>query len=187
MTCDPAGHDWDDRMRAALAGDDAAYRMLLTAIARAARPVIRAGLVRAGRGNADAEDIVQEVLLAVHLKRHTWDRARPLRSWINAILRYKLIDALRRRGFHDAIAIDEVAPFLPYADSEPRERPDTVRLLSALPARDREIVQRVFFEGQSAKEAGAALGIDAGTLRVALHRAVKKLAALYRAQETIET
>ena len=63
--------DLSEMMRAASRGDDAAYRRALELISRWLRPVVLRGLARAGRGREDAEDIVQETLLAVHLKRDT--------------------------------------------------------------------------------------------------------------------
>ena len=65
-------------MRAANRGDDGAYRQLLTALVPRVRAAVRAGLARSGRGGADPEDVVQETLLAIHLKRQTWDEAQPL-------------------------------------------------------------------------------------------------------------
>ena len=57
---------------------------------------------------------MQETLLAMHLKRDTWDEAQPLEPWLRAIARHKLADHLRRRGFRDHVDIDD------YADS-PRQ------------------------------------------------------------------
>ena len=54
-------------------------------------------LVRAGLGAHEAEDLVQEILIGLHGKRHTWDSARPLLPWLHAITRYKLIDFTRHR------------------------------------------------------------------------------------------
>src|SRR5437868_3878566 len=85
-------------MRSALAGDDAAYRRLLGAVAPVLRANARRALVRAGQPADQAEDIVQDILLAVHLKRHTWDVKAPFAPWLFAIARNKLIDNLRRRG-----------------------------------------------------------------------------------------
>ena len=61
------------------------------------RALVRKGLTRAGRSVDDCEDIVQEALLAVHLKRHTWDHSQPLEPWVRAIAGYKLVEHLRRR------------------------------------------------------------------------------------------
>ena len=90
-----------------------AYRALLEALAPVLRAMAKNGLARAGAGNADAEDVVQEILLAIHLKRQTWMSDQPFTPWLNAIARHKLIDVLappraaRRsadRGFDRSIA-----------------------------------------------------------------------------------
>ena len=67
--------EWAGLMRAANAGDQAAYQRLLLSMAPWLRAIARRGLAR--WGDADAEDVVQETLLAIHLKRHTWDETRP--------------------------------------------------------------------------------------------------------------
>src|SRR5262245_11658890 len=93
-TADAEGH-WTMLMEQSLEGDCAAYHRLLTLLAPALRRVVRA---RAGSAGLDAEDVVQEVLLALHLKRNTWVRGTPVAPWVTAIARNKLVDAHRRRG-----------------------------------------------------------------------------------------
>src|SRR5271155_5535125 len=95
---DPGDDKWAPMMRAALAGDEAAYRRLLEEIGRVVRVKARGALSRARVGDADIEDVVQETLLAIHLKRQTWDGGLRLAPWGNAIARHKIIDAMRRRG-----------------------------------------------------------------------------------------
>src|SRR5690606_37442856 len=94
-------------------GDGRAYRQLLDALALRLRPVVRRGLARAGRPELDGEDIVQETLLAVHLKRQTWDETQPLMPWVHAIAHYKLVDTLRRRGFREHLPIETMEATLP--------------------------------------------------------------------------
>src|SRR5579863_5446757 len=89
---------WAAQMRAALAGDETAYRRLLADIGRAIRPSIRGAFSRTRLGDGDIEDVVQETLLAVHLKRQTWDPGQRISPWVAAIARHKTIDAMRRRG-----------------------------------------------------------------------------------------
>ena len=89
---------WAQMMRGAIAGDAALYRRLLEEIGVAVRAMARRGLARTGIGNADVEDIVQETLLAIHLKRQTWDSEARLAPWVYTIARHKIIDAMRRRG-----------------------------------------------------------------------------------------
>src|SRR5271156_4582777 len=89
---------WSEMMRASIAGDEGAYRRLLEDIGRSVRTMARSAFARARVGDADIEDAVQETLLAIHLKRHTWDPGQPLAPWVYAIARHKVVDAMRRRG-----------------------------------------------------------------------------------------
>jgi RNA polymerase sigma-70 factor (ECF subfamily) len=168
---------WSDLMRAANAGDAEAYHRLLRTIAAALRPLIRRGLARAGRPAADVEDVVQEVLLAVHLKRHTWDSARPVEPWVHAIARYKIVDALRRRTGRFDLSIDEFSETLAADEPEPAASDREVeRHLARLPAGQRTVVQIIAVEGMSIAEAAGRLDMKPGAVRVALHRGLAALA-----------
>ena len=117
----------------------------------------------------------------MHLKRETWDEAQPLEPWVRAIARYKLADHLRRRGFHDHVDIDDYADSLASpAAVDSADTVDSRRLLAGLPERQRRIVEEVSIEGRRAAEVAARLGMSEGAVRVALHRALKALAAAYR-------
>jgi RNA polymerase sigma-70 factor (ECF subfamily) len=83
-------------MLASLDGDAVSYQALLHQVSRRLRAYYKGKLARFGRGAAETEDLVQEALLAIHFKRHTYDLAEPLTPWVHAIARYKLIDFLRR-------------------------------------------------------------------------------------------
>ena len=74
-------------MRAANAGDETAYRRLLEALAPFLRQIVQRSFARAGFGNSDVEDVVQEILLAIHLKRQTWDKDQAITPWVSAIAR----------------------------------------------------------------------------------------------------
>ena len=163
-------------MRAANAGDQTAYRRALERIAKLLRARVRRGLAKIGRGPEDAEDIVQEALLAVHLKRQTWDADKPVEPWVAAIARYKLVDHLRRRGFHNHVDIDEIADTLAAVPDETAAAIDRDHLLSALPERQRQIVEAFSIEGLSAREVSDRMGMTEGAVRVALHRALKRMA-----------
>ena len=168
---------WSGWMRAALTGDEVAYRTLLEALAAPLRATARHRLARAGSGDGDVEDIVQETLLAIHLKRHTWRSAEPIGPWIAAIARNKLIDVLRRRGRHAELPIDEELEESLMADVEDSGASiDIGRMLSVLGDRQREIVRMVSIEGHSARDAAQKLGMTEGALRVALHRSLRALA-----------
>src|SRR4029078_613849 len=104
---------WVEWMRAANAGDEIAYRRLLEALAPLLRQVVRRCFAHSGFGNCDVEDVVQETLLAIHLKGQTWDEDEALTPWVTAIARHKLIDSLHRRGRHIELPIDDLIDVLP--------------------------------------------------------------------------
>jgi len=175
---------WGVLMRAALAGNAVAYEALLSELGRSLRVYVRNLLSRSGHGNADVEDVVQETLLAVHLKRGSWNPELPFAPWVNAIVRYKVIDALRRQGRRVSVPIDALAETLSAPESVSEDASDVDRLLHRLPARQHKIVRAISIEGKTPTEVGLALGLSEGNVRVILHRALKHLAAGLRSKKS---
>jgi RNA polymerase sigma-70 factor, ECF subfamily len=173
--------EWAALMRAAIDGDAASYRQLLESLSHSLRAATRRGFALAGAAPNDVEDVVQETLLAVHLKRHTWNADQPLGPWVRAIARHKLIDALRRRGRRIEVPIEAVLDFL--AADEPRsdlDRQDAERLVNGLRGRQQAIVRAISIEGQSIREVAERFDMNEGAVRVALHRGLKALADMHR-------
>ena len=102
-------------MLASLNGDAASHRQLLDKLSRHLRAYYKRKLAQLGRSQEEAEDLVQESLLAIHLKRHTYDTDALLTPWVHAVARYKLIDYLRRSRVSGSElpieAADEVTAF----------------------------------------------------------------------------
>lgn len=168
-----------------MAGDATAYARLLKALAAPLRAAARRGLDRAGKGDADAEDIVQETLLAIHRKRHTWNEDAPLGPWVRAIARNKLIDALRRRGRRIEIPIEDFTDLLPDTAEQPSGIVgDVARNLGGLPDRQRDVVRAIAVEGVSISETAVRLAVSEGAVRVALHRGLAAIAIKLREAES---
>jgi len=173
---------WAARMRASLEGDEAAYRSLLGEIGRAIRPTVRAAFARARLGDGDIEDVMQETLLAIHLKRQTWDPAQKLTPWVLAITRHKVVDALRRRGLRRTEPIEDFEAALAAPEAaDPHARSDVERLMESLSPRARDIVRSISLEEQSISATAMRLGMTEVAVRVALHRALKALGAAWKA------
>ncbi len=170
-------------MTAALDGDAAAYRALLQDIAPAVRATVRRGFGSGlgGGFGAEVEDAVQETLLAIHLKRHTWRIGEPIGPWIGAIARHKTIDAMRRRGRRLEVALDGLVEE-PEAETSERDqdRRDAQRLMAGLNPRQQDIVRSISLDGRTVRETAQRLEMTEVAVRVTLHRALKALAALYR-------
>ena len=173
--------EWTGLMRLAISGDSAAYQRLLKAVTPVLRAAARRGLARAGQPVDQSEDIVQDILLAVHLKRHTWDANAPFAPWLFAIARNKLIDALRRRGRRVFVNIDDFAETIPDEPAaETVSANEISTLLETLPQRQREVLQSIAVESASIKDTAAKFAMSEGAVRVALHRALTGLTAKLR-------
>ena len=173
--------EWTGLMRLAVSGDDTAYHRLLKAVTPVLRAAARRGLARSGQPVDQSEDIVQDILLAVHLKRHTWDAEAPFGPWLFAIARNKLIDALRRRGRRVFVNIDDFAetiPSEPVAEIAPAG--EVAAQLQSLPARQREVLQSIAVDSASIRDTATKFAMSEGAVRVALHRGLASLTARLR-------
>ena len=171
-------------MFAGLGGDAVAYRSLLDRLSSRLRAYFKRKLVRFGRGATEAEDLVQEVLLAIHLKRHTYDTGEPLTPWVHTIARYKLIDYLRRTRTAATMPLDEESEAMAHDDNASAESShDIRRLLGRLPEKVRCSIECVKLEGRSVAEAAERCGISESGVKINIHRGLRTLAT-FIARET---
>ncbi|TPK57615.1 MULTISPECIES: sigma-70 family RNA polymerase sigma factor [unclassified Mesorhizobium] len=164
-------------MRAAIAGDERAYADFLHRTAALVRGFARRKIVK---GGVDPEDVVQETLLAIHVKRHTWRQDAPVLPWVYAIARFKLIDAFRRRGRRIEIDVDGIAETFAEPETETVSERDINRALDGLPPAQRSVVSSVSVEGRSIGDTAAKFGISETAVRVSLHRGLAAIAKRFR-------
>ncbi len=131
----------------------------------------------------ETEDLVQETLLAIHLKRHTYDITVPLTPWIYAIARYKLIDLFRRRSGRDDLTdtLENDAEIFTESDNETIEsRKDLTQLLNRLPERLRTPIILTKLQGLSVREAAQAANMSVSAIKIGVHRGLRALAEIVR-------
>ena len=161
----------------AQAGDRGAYGLLL----RSVTPWLRSLARRAGIEGSDIEDAVQDVLLAIHTVRHTFDPTRPFAPWLAGVARYRLTDRLRRQGRRLAreTAFEPEHETFPSEDSNSVETQQEYRRLreaiARLPSGQRQAIEYLKMQELSLKETAALTGQSETALKVAVHRAIKKL------------
>jgi RNA polymerase sigma-70 factor (ECF subfamily) len=165
--------------RAAIAGDERAYADFLHRIAALIRGFVRRKIVQ---GGVDPEDVVQETLLAIHVKRHTWREDAPVLPWVYAIARFKLIDAFRRRGRRIEVEIDEIAETFAEPEAETVSDRDINRALDGLPPAQRSVVSSISVDGHSIGETAVKLGISETAVRVSLHRGLAAISKRFGRQ-----
>jgi len=160
----------------ALAGDRTGYRTFLVELADHLRRFLRK---RMASMPEEIEDLVQELLWAIHNQRHTYDATRPLTAWVQAIARYKLIDLIRRRARREALhePIEGRDDLFAAADIDAAEaRHDLATILWELPARQRMVIWRVKISGDTVAETAARAGMTESAVKVGIHRGLNALA-----------
>ena len=174
----------EERLRSlmlqSLAGDAATYRIFLDQLTLHLRSYLRR---RLGGLPDEVEDLLQELLLAVHNKRHTYDPKQPLTAWVQAIARYKLVDLLRRRSRSDVLTdpLDEDDQvFATTANDAAEAQYDVAKLLRGLPDRQRLPILYVKIKGASVTDTAIRTGMSESAVKVGIHRGLKALAERIR-------
>ncbi|MFN4020176.1 MAG: sigma-70 family RNA polymerase sigma factor [Erythrobacter sp.] len=160
-------------MAAMQQGDSAAANVLLTEAGMWLERYFRR---RVPPGHID--DLVQEVLIALHTKRASWDPARPFLPWLAAIARYRWVDHLRRAYREAGEHLDDNSGAQDSDEDVVLARVSLDRLIAQLPSGQAQAIELVKIEGLSIEEASQRSGQSASLVKVNIHRGLKKLAAL---------
>jgi RNA polymerase sigma-70 factor (ECF subfamily) len=178
--------EWSSLMARAQSGDRDAYRRLLNQII----PFLRALAAKHHKQKADVEDTMQDILLTVHMVRHTYDPARPFAPWLVAIAARRIVDRLRKQGRSRAREIT-LGPqhetfAAPAANIEESMwgRRALLQAVESLPVGQRQAITMLKLGEMSLQEASARSGMSRASLKVATHRGIKALRKLLKARIT---
>lgn len=168
--------DWSILMARAQDGDAAAYRKLLVGISPYVRSLARGYF----QNPSDAEDALQDVLITIHVLRATYDPLRPFGPWLKTIANRKIIDRLRVVGRHRKRETRFTDDLLDIAQPDDHsdlalKETDTAQLLNHLPYGEAQALRLTKLEGLSLEQASAASGQSIVAIKVATHRALKRL------------
>jgi RNA polymerase sigma-70 factor (ECF subfamily) len=176
-----AGRDeWSALMVAAQNGHGGAYRRLLAEISDWLRLYFQRRLP-----HGDVDDAVQETLLAVHRRRHTYDARYPLGAWMAAIAKRKWIDQLRSIGRRPT---EELPEDLAVGDHEASVTSASVleRLLSELRPAQAQAILLVKIQGYSIEEASGETGQSVSAVKMNIHRGLGRLTAFIEKTHDVE-
>jgi RNA polymerase sigma-70 factor (ECF subfamily) len=157
----------------AIAGDEASYARFLSGIT----PLLRRQ-VAARIPSADVEDVVQEVLISVHKARHTYDGQRPIMPWLASITHFRMTDYLRKHyaGMrHQMSDIAEMEETLADVTHDTTSSESIEDLLKNVPEKQKRILTLMHVEGFTARQVGLKLNMNESAVKVAAHRALKKI------------
>ncbi|MGH3777030.1 MAG: sigma-70 family RNA polymerase sigma factor [Pseudonocardiaceae bacterium] len=176
------GDDLDVLVGSAAVGD----RGAIEGVFRWIRPLVlrycRARVGSQEKTFASADDVAQEVCLAVLTALPSYrDQGRPFLAFVYGIAAHKVADAHRSAARNRAEPIPEV-PDSPELGDAPEQRTmqgelagRMYRLLDMLPEKQREILVLRVLVGLSAEETADAVGSTPGAVRIAQHRALGRL------------
>jgi RNA polymerase sigma-70 factor (ECF subfamily) len=158
-------------------GEQGAYREFLEGTSLLLRGYLLRTMNPRLRSVEQVEDLVQEILLAIHRKRDLYQADRPLLPWIYAIARYRFIDSLRAQARQpecvewiekfDAVAFVEIPKLLEEEDGE--------ELMKGLNDRQKEILRLAKVEELSLSEIATRYGMSISAVKVTIHRSLKSI------------
>lgn len=160
------------KMLEALSGDAKAHAALL----RNVSPILRAFFSRRLQDDwAEVEDLVQETLIAVHTRRHSFDRERAFTPWLFSIARHKLFDQFRKSRRHQPIdGLDDILVAEGFEQSS-NAAMDVNRLLASLSEKQARAIYETKILGRSVAEAAERARISVSDVKVSVHRGLKAL------------
>ena len=164
-----------------LDGDARSYDLFMVALTLHLRGFLWRRFIH--QNSAEIEDLLQEILLAVHKARHSYRLEQPLTAWVAGIAKYKVADHFRAVARHQCMRRPWPAEeeFLAYDDNERLHAiHDLSLLLSQLPDRQRLPIIHVKLEGLSVIEAARRTGLSCSAVKIGIHRGLKALVAIYR-------
>lgn len=186
------GEGLDASVSAAVEGEPRAVSQVLASI----RPLVvrycRSRIGRQERSFASADDVAQEVCLAVLTALPSYrDQGRPFLAFVYGIAAHKVADAHRAAARNRSEPVADV-PDGPATTAGPESRAvqnelsrRMAALMQVLPDKQREIVRLRVVVGLSAEETAEAVGSTPGAVRVAQHRALARLRKTLSTEEVV--
>ena len=175
-----APDEWGALMVAAQNGHGGAYRRLLGEVSDWLNRYFGRRLPP-----ADVDDAVQETLLAIHRRRHTYDPHYPLGPWLAAIAKRKWVDQLRSLGRRPT---EELSENLSIGDHETSVVSSSVlaNLLEELRPAQAQAILLVKVQGYSIEDASRETGLSPSAVKMNIHRGLVRLTAFIEKTPDVE-
>jgi len=157
------------------AQDQAAFAELFQHFA----PRIKAFLIKSGSDAAMAEECAQEVMATLWHKAHLFDPTRAtVATWVFTIARNKRIDVLRKQRRPEPEDLGWGPEAEPDQDDVIALQQETAQLrdaMAALPAAQKELIEKAYFGDLSHREIASQTGLPLGTIKSRIRLALDRL------------
>lgn len=168
-------HNWQELMKQTQAGNEDAYKVVLERV----YSYLRSYLYKRITNQQNREDLIQEIMAALHKARHTYDPKQPFFPWISAISRYKMISFFRKMEKSKGDIGESPATAKMFFDKDNVEEQnlkiELEEYLSKLPPKQRDLLYRVKVDGYSTQEAAKEFGMSISNVKTTIHRALSFL------------
>lgn len=159
-------------MRSSQEGDSSSYKKLLEEINFILRGILAVKIY----DSDDREDVLQEILIAVHLSKHTFLPDRSFLPWLYAIANYKIIDYIRkkeRKKKRELILSNEYLPEDQNFSFEDDSKEQIEKIMSYLSEKQRLIFRLLKLEKMSIAETAKIMSMSQAAVKTAAHRIYK--------------
>lgn len=120
----------------------------------------------------EIDEVIQEILVAVHKSLHTYDTEKPFMGWFLAITEYKVIDYIRSRKKHSgSIDLNSISNPFAVSNSDLDLKIDIERAINSLSSREKIVLTLIKVDGQSINEVAKQLNLTEANVKVIAHRA----------------
>jgi RNA polymerase sigma factor (sigma-70 family) len=129
------------------------------------------------------DDVVQEILIAVHKSFHTFNPKKNAKPWVNAIAHYKVCDFLRsyyKKEMQQEPTTDDLVASETY---NVNEKLLIEKLISTLGQNERNVFWMLKYDGKSVEEVANYLGKSKANIKVICFRAIRKMRELLSKEE----
>ena len=167
-------------MAAAQEGHGGAYQRLLTELSDWLLHYFGRRLPPGG-----VDDAVQETLLAIHRRRHTYDPQLPFAPWLAAIAKRKWIDQLRSMGRRPS---EELPADIATGDHEAAVTSASVlaSLLGELRPAQAQAIILVKLHGYSIDDVSRETGLSESAVKMNIHRGLARLTAMLEKTDDVD-
>lgn len=167
------------KILSAINGDPLAYEDFLHQTASLLRSYLMKLMKSSVRCKEKAEDLVQDILLSIHQKRHLYRTSEPILPWVYSIARYRYIDSLRAEARRPQYSewVDNYDDFLsttePVPDFPLNEKIE--KMLAVLPQNQQTILKMAKMDEIPLAEISEKMQTSLASVKISVHRALKKL------------
>jgi RNA polymerase sigma-70 factor (ECF subfamily) len=156
-------------------------KLAFNSIFRYFAPRLKSFLVKAGSTDSQAEEVIQEVMIAVWTKSSTYDSSKSsVSTWIYTIARNKRIDKIRKEKRHYLSESDEGLE-IPVDSTQEKEifsaqvSNNLKKYMSNLPEEQSKLLKLSYFYNKTHADISAELKIPLGTVKSRIRLALTKM------------